>query len=130
MRTHFYAIALFSLLAACAPTGSPPAPCADPTAGCAITLAGQSYPVFFTERPGVLRPFTVQVTAPQAKRVAVKLSMQGMDMGENRTALEPTLAGHWLGQVTLPVCVSGRSDWVLRLEVDGREGAMGFVVEK
>jgi hypothetical protein len=38
--------------------------------------------------------------------------MQGMDMGSNRYQLLADGMGGWDGVITLPICSSGRTDWL------------------
>lgn len=54
--------------------------------------------------------------------VQVEFRMPGMMMGLNRFSLkqDATDSGRWHGTAMLPVCVSGRSDWVA--EVSVRQG--------
>jgi len=70
-----------------------------------------------------LQPFHLQLLVkgiqPPIEAVSVEFFMEGMDMGINRYRL----LGHgsdWQGEVTLPVCVSGRSDWRAVVEVDSQ----------
>jgi len=56
-----------------------------------------------------------------ASTVLVDFTMAGMDMGQNRYRLAPGEAGRWQGQATLPVCTSGRMDWLARVEVLGAD---------
>jgi hypothetical protein len=57
-----------------------------------------------------------------------------MDMGLNRYQLITDGAGRWLAKVTLPVCSSGRGDWLAVVEVvtEGRRFAaqLPFVINK
>ncbi|HYG14046.1 MAG TPA: hypothetical protein VD885_07875, partial [Methylophilaceae bacterium] len=50
-------------------------------------------------------------------------AMQGMEMGLNRYRLLRQPDGKWAAEVTLPVCVQGRSDWLMELEVIEPDGA-------
>ncbi len=52
--------------------------------------------------------------------------MQGMEMGFNRYDLRPAASGEFASNVTLPVCVSGRHDWSLTLDIDGSHYALPF----
>ncbi len=52
--------------------------------------------------------------------------MVGMDMGFNRYDLRPAGNGVFASKVTLPVCVSGRRDWILYLDLDGMRYALRF----
>ncbi len=108
------------LIAAALPGCQPKQPqavaCTDPQQGC--EQAGVK--VRFSAAPTVLTPFMLVVEAPGAKQVSASFAMLGMDMGENRYKLESLNDGRrWQHSIILPVCVAGRSDWQLVLEVDG-----------
>ena len=47
-------------------------------------------------------------------------------MGENRYRLVFE-NGVWKAKVLLPVCVQGRRDWLLLLDVDGQQYVVPFV---
>ena len=66
-----------------------------------------------------MQPFQLQVRAVHAKAVHARFMMRDMEMGLNRYRLLPDGTGTWTGKIILPVCVHGRSDWWLVLEVDG-----------
>ena len=69
-----------------------------------------------------LRPFRVQVVAAglSVREVRLEFTMPGMDMGQNRYRLLPEGNG-WVGLVTLPVCTTGRSDWLVTVRALGAE---------
>lgn len=54
---------------------------------------------------------TVDLEGVAADRVVVDFAGVSMNMGFNRPALEKTSPGHFTGQATLPVCVTGRMTW-------------------
>lgn len=64
--------------------------------------------------------------SPDAHAVSATLKMQGMDMGENRYRLKHDGPGLWHGTITLPVCVSGRRDWRMAIEIDGVKSELAF----
>lgn len=99
--------------------------CADPLAGCAFSHGGGAASVRFSAQPAPMEAFGVQVTAPGAARVSAEFQMVGMDMGFNRYDLRPE-NGTFGAEVTLPVCVSGRRDWKLFLEIDGTRYELPF----
>lgn len=102
-------------------------PCADPLAGCVLSRHhGVTASMRFSAQPAPMEPFELRVTAPGARRVSAEFQMVGMDMGFNRYDLHPTPGGEFASRVTLPVCVSGRRDWVLYLDVDGTRYALPF----
>ena len=74
--------------------------------------------------PGVkaMQPFPVRVEVDGAEQVTIRFEMPGMDMGRNIHRLKRTSAGRWEGLAVLPVCLSGRSDWVAEVEILTRQG--------
>ena len=100
--------------------------CADPLAGCAFSHRGTPASVRFSTHPAPLEAFELKVAAPGAARVSAEFQMVGMDMGFNRYDLRPAGEGTFASKVTLPVCVSGRRDWVLYLDLDGTRYAVPF----
>lgn len=100
--------------------------CADPLAGCSFNHHGAPASVRFASQPAPMEAFGVRVTAPGAARVSAEFQMVGMDMGFNRYDLHAGADGAFAAQVTLPVCVSGRRDWKLYLEIDGTRYMLPF----
>ena len=119
------------------PTPLQLSPSCDVKTGCAA--AADDLALQFSMGPDmrVLAPFPVRVEVQSdhtVDSVTVTFAMQGMDMGMNRYQLISDGADRWLGNVTLPVCSSGRTDWIAGLEVTtkGRRFAaeVPFVVGK
>lgn len=50
-------------------------------------------------------------------QITLEFQMRDMDMGLNRYRLEHAADGEWRGRAILPMCVSGRSDWLAKLEI-------------
>jgi len=71
-----------------------------------------------------LQPFTYRLAWEGAPvhSMSVDFQMVGMDMGENRYQLTADGAGPWHGSAILPVCTSGRSDWVADVRVHTADG--------
>lgn len=113
------------LLAGCGRAEVAVVPCASLTAGCAVMLNGQALQVRTDASPAPLQSFEVSVQVARAREVALEFNMQGMEMGPNRYRLSQH-DGYWRGRVTLPACVSGRRDWRMIVEVDGRRVALPF----
>ena len=111
-------------VAGCAQQEAPLVACAALTQGC---LLDQDKLFVKTDSvPTQLKPFDLVVTAPTAQAVNIELHMQGMEMGLNRYRLIRQANGEWRATITLPVCVSGRRDWLLIIEVDGARRALAF----
>jgi hypothetical protein len=100
--------------------------CADPLAGCSFSHRDAMASVRFSAQPTALEAFELIVRAAGANRISAEFQMVGMDMGFSRYDLRPTADGAWAAKVTLPVCVSGRRDWVLYLDLDGSRYAIPF----
>lgn len=74
-----------------------------------------------------LEPFRVEVeidaaNAREIESVKVRFSMVGMNMGINQFQLDRGADGSWQGLAILPVCSTGRVDWLADVEAQhGRE---------
>ena len=88
--------------------------------GCRAEDDSISVNVQFGAVPRALHPFPIslQVNGGEPLRdVSVTFYMQGMDMGLNRYRLVGSAASGWKADITLPICMSGRSDWVAEFEL-------------
>lgn len=68
-----------------------------------------------------LQPFVAELEATEGggiEQVVLDLNMPGMDMGRNRFQLRPVDEAHWRGTVLLPICVTGRVDWQVTVQMD------------
>lgn len=100
--------------------------CPSLVQGCAVELGAEKVIVKTNTIPVPLKPFTLSISASSARQVNVVLQMQGMDMGLNRYRLLREPNGEWRATITLPVCVSGRRDWLMIVELDGERRAFAF----
>lgn len=110
-----------------------PAPvvqCPDPVRGCQVPFKDGAAEARFLSSPVPLQPFDLVVKASGASRVSADFTMQGMDMGPNHYALQRSDDGAWHGKIVLPVCVSGTSNWILTLELDGARVQIPFRATK
>lgn len=103
--------------------------CADLVAGCAGRLRGRDIHVGVDAPVKPLRPFQLRVRAPAARQVRASFTMEGMDMGFNLYTLRADADGVFQARVTLPVCVTGRRDWIMTLEIDGETLRVPFSSE-
>ncbi len=81
-------------------------------------------------------PITLSLTGitPQdSHSVILDFSMSGMTMGLNRYRLLEQGDGQWVAEAVLPVCASGRLEWVATVSVDTHQGRISarypFVME-
>jgi hypothetical protein len=125
-------LVVFVVIAGCGrsePSASTKA-CPDPVAGCRLSLGDGIVTARLSEPPRALRPFLLEVDAPDAAAVRADFSMDGMEMLPNRYDLIRAPDGWWRARVVLPVCTAGRRDWTLGLAVDARSGSMTFSVSR
>ena len=100
--------------------------CIDPLAGCTFRHRGTLLTAIFSTQPTPLGAFQLSVRAPGITRIHAEFQMNGMEMGFNRYDLRPAGTRMFAAKVTLPVCVSGRHDWTMYLDVDGIRYALPF----
>ncbi len=93
--------------------------CADLAKGCAVHLPGRAASIGLGGDVRPLKPFQVWVKAPGAHSVQAQFTMPGMDMGFNIYTLHADADGVFRSSVTLPMCVSGRRDWIVAVDIDG-----------
>jgi hypothetical protein len=103
--------------------------CANVLEGCIAQVDGRTVTIGVQGELKVLSPFDVWVKAPSAKAVQASFAMKDMDMGFNLYTLHSDPQGVFRARVTLPVCVSGRRDWFMILDIDGRKISLPFVTE-
>lgn len=96
-------------------------------AGCSFELRGGRVAVKTDAVPVAARPFQLEVVAAQANRVKAQFEMSGMNMTTPVYVLARKANG-WRSEVVLPLCVAGRSDWMLRLEIDQQTVWIPFVM--
>lgn len=99
--------------------------CLDLSKVCSVT-AGLN--ISTDHPPQTMRPFKLLINAPEMTPIAASFAMQDMDMGLNRYRLIKQENGWWTAEVTLPVCVQGRSSWLLELEVEMRSKQQRYYV--
>jgi len=93
---------------------------------CNVELEGLKLGVLFDEDVFYLKPFNVSVSLNnksnnKIESVYIDFKMKNMDMGVNRFLLIATGNQNkkqtWQGKALLPICVTGRADWVSELEI-------------
>ncbi len=103
-------------------------PCADITKACGDDF----FSAHFAEVPQVMKPLRVSVhfNRPETiQKVYVDFAMQKMEMGLNRYRLiSSNHSSDWQAEVTLPVCVQGRSDWKMLIEFETEDDVQRFQI--
>ncbi len=81
----------------------------------------------------VVKPLQVTATVSGVAPDKVEIDFAGatMNMGYNRVALNATGEGRYVGEVSIPVCVTGRMLWraTLVVETDSKHIAVPFLFE-
>lgn len=99
--------------------------CSPVTSVCAARNKQYIVTLNFPDKVAYLQPFKMRVVVQGVSRdeldkVIVDFKMLGMDMGLNRYTLSPVVdeTGNlsYQGEAILPVCVSGRVDWVANIQ--------------
>ena len=101
--------------------------CADIARSC----GNAKFSVLFKEAPQVMKPLHLELVSiglENIKSIHASFAMKGMEMGFNRYQLIKAGQNEWQAEITLPVCVQGRSDWGMLIEIDAEEGKQGFLV--
>lgn len=100
--------------------------CADITQSC----GNQIFTVQFAETPQVMKPLQLNLhinRADSVKNVHVDFAMQNMEMGLNRyLMIQTNESGAWQAEVTLPICIQGRSDWNMLIEIEAGDTVQRF----
>ena len=103
-----------------------PIACIDPVRGCTFSHRGQTAQLRFSHPPKPLQVFTLTVRAPGARQMHAQFQMQGMEMGAGSYALAIRTLDTFSAPINLPVCVTGRRDWKLYLQIDAQRYEMPF----
>lgn len=102
--------------------------CASITQGCGNDL----FVAGFSEAPQVMKPLhlNVHLNKPETiRKVYVDFAMQNMEMGLNRYRLiQSKQSSDWQADITLPVCVQGRSDWNMVIELEAEDDIQRFQI--
>ena len=93
-------------------------PCSQPLGGgeLVFSISPRDIPL--------MKPLSLEVETRRLTAVGVAVEICGlnMDMGLNRTRLEPSGEGGWRGETILPVCSQRSMQWeaVVQIETEGR----------
>lgn len=94
--------------------------CADLHQGCSLP----GLKVQALQTPSAMRAFTVKVDVANAAKVEARFEMRDMSMGLNQYRFLAEAPESWQASVILPVCINGRSDWLMLLDVTSNTGKL------
>ena len=100
--------------------------CLDIAAGC----SSEGLIVSTSAPPQILKPFVLNIEFEDkaTTEVYASFAMEGMEMGLNRYKMIKVADGSWQAEVTLPVCVRGRADWLMQIDVKNYLGDLRYLV--
>ncbi|MBV1775067.1 hypothetical protein KSF73_04990 [Burkholderiaceae bacterium DAT-1] len=99
--------------------------CNNLVEGCVLQMGKRTIRVSADQQPAMLRPFTLTVENIR-KPVTLKLAMMGMDMGPLQFPMQKASDTVQTLKVSLPFCVQGRRDWVMRIQTEDGGLDVGF----
>lgn len=103
--------------------------CATLATGCSVQVDGREIRLGMNGVAKPLAPFEIWLKAVGVRKAEARFTMEGMDMGFNLYTLRPDGHGVFRAKVTLPICVTGRRDWNLILDVDKSRLNVPFVTD-
>lgn len=103
--------------------------CHPQSGECLVMLGSVKMNVSLNKKIKYLEPFNIKVEFDSEKKftvdsVNILFKMLNMDMGLNRFSLkkkdneQKNKVQAWVGKAVLPVCITGRADWVSELEIN------------
>ncbi|MBB5017373.1 hypothetical protein HNQ59_000637 [Chitinivorax tropicus] len=126
MRAIGLAGLLLLVLAGCGKDTIPVVACPDLTQGCRFSIADQAVQAEAKGPISTFRPFDLTIRTAPAAQMTVQFSMLGMEMGPGRYRLQQSSPGIWVGKIMLPVCIQGRRDWQMLVDMDGKQVLVPF----
>lgn len=91
-------------------------------AACSVTLPdGSALSIDILPRPiPPLKPLQLEVRADPDRVRSVEVDFAGVDMkmGFNRPRLQASTPGRFVGQATLPVCITGKMGWDVTVMIE------------
>ena len=104
--------------------------CETLDSGCTLLHDGRQIRFGMQGEVKPLAPFDIWVAGVEwVNKAEARFTMEGMDMGFNLYALRPDAQGVLRARVTLPICVTGRRDWNMILELDNLHLIIPFVTK-
>lgn len=98
--------------------------CDSSVQSCLLAREGIKLQLELEKNLRTLQPFHLQLhiegIEQPVEEVTVEFFMEGMEMGLNRYRLL-YVENVWQGEITLPVCVAGRSDWRALVVVNSQQ---------
>jgi hypothetical protein len=101
----------------------------QPITGCSFVHHNAPAQLRFSSAPEPLKPFLITLSHPSLNKASISFRMVGMDMGFNRYDFRRGADGLWTARIVLPVCTSGRVDWISEIQLDDRFYSLKFTLK-
>ncbi len=87
---------------------------------CVIVIDGMELEIIVEGEIKALKPFVIHMTDKNQiiDKALVKFNMKAMDMGVNQYEFVQIDNNNWKAEVVIPVCTTGRRDWLVEFEID------------
>lgn len=108
---------LMGILVGCKPKPDISSDCPDMVAGCSV----EDIRISSNQPPQIMKPFELNLVIENraVSEIYASFAMEGMEMGLNRYKMTQVGKGLWEAEVTLPVCVRSRADWLMQIDTKG-----------
>ncbi len=95
---------------------------------CKIIVAGHRLELFIEGEVKALKPFVVHIVDKDnvIEQAKVRFEMKAMDMGLNQYVFKKHDDG-WQANVVIPICTTGRRDWLVELDININAGLKRIV---
>ena len=114
---------------------APPVACGTALEACLSEIEGRQIRFRLPRAAAYLKSFPVRVSLQgfgEVDTVVVRFEMRDMNMGYNSVSLARGESG-WQGEAILPLCASGRQDWLATVTIQARgmryQAVFGFEVK-
>ncbi|MCK5336254.1 MAG: hypothetical protein KAQ67_08825 [Gammaproteobacteria bacterium] len=87
---------------------------------CLIVIDGMELEIIVEGEIKALKPFVIHMTDKNQiiDKALVKFNMKAMDMGVNQYEFIQIDHNNWKAKVVIPVCTTGRRDWLVEFVID------------
>ena len=87
---------------------------------CLIVTDGMELEIIVEGEIKALKPFVIHMVDKNQiiDKALVKFNMKAMNMGVNQYEFVQIDNNNWKAEVVIPVCTTGRRDWLVEFEID------------
>lgn len=126
MRSGLLALIILVGLLGCKSKADITLHCPDMVAGCSVG----DIRINSNLQPQIMKPFQLNLAIENnaVSEVYASFGMDGMEMGLNRYKMTRAGENQWQAEVTLPVCVRGRADWIMQIDTKSSLSEQSYLI--